>query len=51
MAAWAGAIVVPLDWAVWWQAWPIVSCIFAAAVSTAFTVIGLLARVQHQHRV
>jgi phosphatidylinositol glycan class F len=27
--AWLGAFVVPLDWAVWWQAWPLLSCALA----------------------
>jgi hypothetical protein len=50
VAAWSGAIVVPLDWAVWWQAWPIVSCALAAITSTICTMIGLLTRRWHPHR-
>lgn len=41
-AAWAGAFVVPLDWAVWWQAWPIVSCVLAALTSSVAVVVAWL---------
>lgn len=34
--AWIGSIVIPLDWEVWWQAWPISNCISMLT----FAVIG-----------
>lgn len=32
IGSWLGALVIPLDWDVWWQQWPL-SCAFGAIIS------------------
>lgn len=36
--SWLGAVIIPLDWGVWWQAWPVGSTV----ASTAGFIAGLL---------